>query len=61
MDCYRTILKVLLLITTYNGPCHLQICRLKRQNLSTVVGKLTAEVRNLAPASDVAGGHTIPF
>jgi hypothetical protein len=28
--------------------CHLQICRLKRQKLTAVVGKLTAEVRYLS-------------
>jgi hypothetical protein len=27
------------------GACRLQICRLNRQNLTAVVGKLTAEVR----------------
>jgi hypothetical protein len=30
------------------GPCHLPICRLKRQNLSAVVGKLSDEVRYLS-------------
>jgi hypothetical protein len=36
------------LIRQWPRPCHLQISRLKRQNVSAVVGKLTVEVRYLS-------------
>jgi hypothetical protein len=43
------------------GPCHLQICRLKRQNLSAIVGKLTAEVRYLSSKNRLSCSTAIFF